>query len=117
MRILYVEDNVVVRELTHELLSQDQRQVVAMATAEQALREFKQQPFDVVITDVSLPAMSGLELIQNILDLKPHTPIIVASGYDLDLNLQRWGPNVRGIVKPFEPTEIDALITELCAAT
>ena len=116
MRILYVEDNVVVRELTHELLSQDQRHVVAMATAEQALREFKQQPFDVVITDVSLPAMSGLELIQNILDLKPQTPIIVASGYDLDLNLKRWGPNVRGIVKPFEPDEIDALITELCAA-
>jgi hypothetical protein len=43
-------------------------------------------------------------------------PIIVASGYFMDLSLQTFGPNVRSIIKPFEVEEIDALITELCAA-
>ncbi len=102
------------REVTAELLIQDRRHVVAMSTAEEALGEFKQHEYDVVITDVSLPAMSGLDLARQILNIEPKAPIIVASGYILDLNLQTWGPNVRAIVKPFEAAEIDALIAELC---
>jgi two-component system, cell cycle response regulator CpdR len=114
LRILYVEDNPIVREVTAELLDQDRRHIVAMSTAEEALGEFKQHEYDVVITDVSLPAMSGLDLARKILNIEPEAAIIVASGYVLDLNLLAWGPNVRAIVKPFEAAEIDALIAELC---
>ena len=116
-RILYVEDNSLVREVTSELLFQDDRHIVALSTAEEALREFQAQPFDIVITDVSLPAMSGLDLARRILDIKPETAIIVASGYFLDLSVLKLGPTVRAIVKPFESAEIDALIGELCAGT
>ena len=113
-RILYVEDNSIVREVTAELLAQEQRDIVAVATAEEALREFREHSFNVVITDVSLPQMSGLDLARKILDIDPKVLIIVASGYYLDLTLQKWGPNVRAIVKPFEAADIDALIAELC---
>jgi CheY-like chemotaxis protein len=116
LRILYVEDNPLVREVTSELLFQDDRQIVALSTAEEALQEFQTHPFDVVITDVSLPAMSGLDLARKILDINPKAAIIVASGYFLDLNVLKLGPTVRAIVKPFEASEIDALIEELCAA-
>jgi CheY-like chemotaxis protein len=116
LRILYVEDNPVVREVTAELLINDQRHIVALGTAEEALQEFAEQPFDIVITDISLPAMSGLDLARKILDIEPQAPIIIASGYFLDVSLQTWGPNVRAIIKPFEGPEIDALIEELCAA-
>jgi two-component system, cell cycle response regulator CpdR len=115
LRILYVEDHPMVREITTELLLQEQRYVVALGTAEEALQEFSGQPFDVVITDVSLPAMSGLDLARKILDIEPQVPIIVASGYALDLSLLTWGPRVRTIVKPFEAAQIDALIAEVCA--
>jgi two-component system, cell cycle response regulator CpdR len=115
LRILYVEDNPVVREITAELLIHDQRYIVALGTAEEALHEFSEHAFDVVITDVSLPAMSGLDLARKILNIEPKAPIIIASGYVLDLSLNTWGPNVRSIVKPFEGAEIDALIEELCA--
>jgi two-component system, cell cycle response regulator CpdR len=115
LRILYVEDNPIVREVTSELLVHDQRQIVALGTAEEALQEFSEHDFDVVITDVSLPAMSGLDLARKILNIEPKAPIIIASGYFLDLSLQTWGPNVRAIVKPFEGPEIDALIEEVCA--
>ena len=114
LRILYVEDNPIVREVTSELLVQDQRQIVALGTAEEALQEFSEHEFDVVITDISLPAMSGLDLARKILNIEPKAPIIIASGYFLDLSLNTWGPNVRAIVKPFEGPEIDALIEELC---
>ena len=116
LRILYVEDNPLVREVTSELLSQDERQVIALGTAEEALNAFKADPFDVVITDISLPVMSGLDLARNILTLKPSAPIIIASGYALTSVVQNLGPNVRTIVKPFEAFQIDSLITDLCAA-
>jgi len=115
LRILYVEDNDIVREVTAELLLKDQRQIVALGTAEEALQEFSEHAFDVTITDVSLPAMSGLDLARNILNIEPKASIIIASGYVLDLSLKKWGPNVRAVIKPFEVTEIDALIEELCA--
>jgi CheY-like chemotaxis protein len=116
LRILYVEDNQLVREVTSELLAQDQRQIVSLATAEEALDEFKVKHFDVVITDISLPVMSGLDLARNILLLKPSVPIIIASGYALTSIVSDLGPNVRTIVKPFEADQIDSLITDLCAA-
>jgi two-component system, cell cycle response regulator CpdR len=114
LRILYVEDDPLVREITSELLAQPQRHIVAVGTAEDALREFQACPFDVVITDVSLPAMSGLNLAKRLLDIDPKVPIIVASGYALELEPETWGSGVRAIVKPFEPASIDALIAELC---
>jgi CheY-like chemotaxis protein len=85
-----------------------------LGTAEEALREFRDQPFDILITDISLPAMSGLDLARKILEFAPQAAIIVASGYVLDLSLKTWGPKVRAIVKPFEAPQIDALIAELC---
>jgi two-component system, cell cycle response regulator CpdR len=115
LRILYVEDNAIVREVTAELLLSDERHIVALGTAEEALQEFSEHAFDITITDVSLPAMSGLDLARNILNIEPAAPIIIASGYALDLSLQKWGPNVRTVIKPFEVAEIDALIQELCA--
>ncbi|HTV94632.1 MAG TPA: response regulator [Steroidobacteraceae bacterium] len=115
LRILYVEDNPLVREVTSELLSQDAREVIARSTAEEALTEFKLQSFDVVITDISLPVMSGLDLARALLALQPRVPIILASGYALTSVVQNLGPNVRTIVKPFEAAEIDSLITDLCA--
>ncbi|HMK85639.1 MAG TPA: hypothetical protein VK437_06760 [Steroidobacteraceae bacterium] len=51
LRILYVEVNPLVRELTAELLAQHQRELVALSTAEQALDEFEKDPFEASATD------------------------------------------------------------------
>lgn len=116
LKILYVEDNDLVREVTAELLAQEQRQIVTCADAEEALRKFSEDSFDVVITDVSLPVMSGLELARSILRIKPQLPLIIASGYSLNFGLENWGSNVRTIIKPFESHEIEALISDLVAS-
>jgi two-component system, cell cycle response regulator CpdR len=113
LQILYVEDNPMVREITYELLCAEQRQIVATGSAEEALAVFRTRPFDLLITDVSLPAMSGLDLVRNVLSLNSKLPVIVASGYALDFGLENWGSNVRSIIKPFESREIDALIVQL----
>src|SRR6201996_5387478 len=113
LQILYVEDNEVVREITYELLCAEQRQIVALGTAEEALAVFRTQPFDVLITDVSLPVMSGLDLVRNVLSLNPRLPVIIASGYSVDFGTEAWGPNVRSIIKPVGSGRIGALIPQL----
>ena len=115
MRILYVEDNALVREVTSELLALDGRQIVACASAEQGLKEFNANVFDLIITDVSLPIMSGIDFARSILSVRPQMPIIIASGYSLDFGLENWGANVRAIIKPFAPPEIEALLSDMIA--
>ncbi len=113
LRILYVEDNALVREVTSELLAQEGRKLVALGSAEEALEAFRTDCFDLLITDVSLPVMSGTDLARTLLHEHPTLPIIIASGYSLDFGAERWAQNVRTIIKPFESQEIEALIVEL----
>jgi two-component system cell cycle response regulator CpdR len=112
-RVLYVEDNALVREITCELLADGLRDVVAVATGEEALSAFRAQPFDLVVTDVSLPAMSGVELVRRIQSIDPTLPIILASGYSLNVEQYQLGPRVRAMKKPFDLPAFDALIQEL----
>ena len=113
VRILYVEDNPLVREVTAELLAENGRKIVAMSSAEEALEAFRCDRYDLVITDVSLPVMSGMDLTRTLLRDNPTLPIIIASGYSLDFGIENWGQNVRAIIKPFDSDEINGLIAEL----
>jgi CheY-like chemotaxis protein len=115
-RVLYIEDSALVREITGELLARDSREIVAVGSGEEALAEFKGKRFDIIITDISLPAMSGIDLARTIQELAPSMPVILASGYALDLDELRLGARVRSIRKPFDIQQLDALIQDLCGS-
>jgi len=70
-RVLYVEDNDLVRELTCELLADYALEVVPVASGEAGLAAFQGGGFDIVVTDVSLPAMSGVDFVRHIKKLAP----------------------------------------------
>jgi len=53
------EDNPEIREMACELLAEDSREIVALATAEDALNAWGRGKFDILITDISLLGMSG----------------------------------------------------------
>ncbi len=115
LKVLYIEDNPLVREITCELLSDDgTRDVTAVATGEEGLSAVLNRRFDIVVTDVSLPAMSGLEFARQVKLIDPGMPIILASGYPLNAKDCRLGANVKTITKPFNPPDLDSLIQELC---
>jgi CheY-like chemotaxis protein len=113
-RVLYVEDNDLIREITCDLLADYALEVVPVASGEAGLDAFQGSVFDIVVTDVSLPAMSGVDFVRHIKKLSPAVPVILASGYPLVLQEGQLGSDVRSITKPFEPTQLDALIQELC---
>ncbi|HEY9065669.1 MAG TPA: response regulator [Burkholderiaceae bacterium] len=114
--ILYVEDNDDLRATIADLLAGPDRAVTPCESGEEALRVCEAQPFDVVVTDVSLPGLSGAELARRLLAKDPAQWIVLCSGYQFDEQIVRLGPNVRSLPKPFEPEELDALMSEIAAA-
>ena len=114
LRILYVEDNDLVREITLEILSHPGHSIVAVASAEEALELFESDAFDLVVTDISLPAMSGLDLAREILQRDSNVPIIIATGYNLQGGNFALGERVRAITKPFDQEQFDQVLNELC---
>ncbi|MFN3438886.1 MAG: response regulator [Acidovorax sp.] len=110
MRILYVEDNPELRETIGMLMEGDGQTVTSCATAEEALELDAQQTFDLLVSDVSLPGLSGTDLARKLLAEDPKRWVVLCSGYELGSYPTSWGPNVRTLLKPFELDELDQLL-------
>ena len=110
-----MEDNDDLREMICALLERDDREVVTAASAELALEAVAARSFDILMTDVSLPGLSGIDLARRLLATEPTQWIVLCSGYDFRHGLQELGPNVRSLPKPFEVEELDALLDEIAA--
>ncbi|MEN3330526.1 MAG: hypothetical protein V7638_5333 [Acidobacteriota bacterium] len=78
--ILVVDDDDVIRDTLCELLATNHHCQTAN-TGDEALRKLESQRFDVVLTDISMPGLSGGELLTRVLRLYPGTPVIVVSGF------------------------------------
>jgi PAS domain S-box-containing protein len=109
--ILVVEDEGPVRELVRRILSRHGYEVTTAADAAEALRllEEKGRPVHLVVSDVVLPRMSGVELGRELSRVAPQTPILFMTGY-VDDTAQRHGlPADTGdlnlIRKPFNATD------------
>jgi DNA-binding NtrC family response regulator len=77
--ILVVDDDALIRNTLSELLSHEHLCQTA-ETAENALAKLEAESFDVVLTDISMPGLSGLELLGHVLQKYPETPVIIISG-------------------------------------
>ena len=113
LRMLYVEDNAELRDIFQEMLEGNQREVVACATAEEALVLWQASEFDVLVSDISLPGMSGTDLARRVLALNPERWVVLCSGYAYGDALRTLGPRVRALSKPFELEDLDRLMDEI----
>jgi len=77
--ILIVDDDDVIRDTLKELLSEHYACQTA-GTADEAFARLAEKPYDLVLTDISMPGISGFELLGKVLDQYPKTPVIVVSG-------------------------------------
>ena len=82
-RILLVDDEEVLVEMAHEMLQELGYRVVAVKSSSLALELFLAQPeaFDLIITDMTMPGMTGAEIAEKMLAVRPRVPIILCTGF------------------------------------
>jgi PAS domain S-box-containing protein len=82
-RVLFVDDEEVLARLGEEMLATLGYRGVATSSSEEALRRFREDPeaFDCVITDQTLPHMTGAELARELLALRPGLPVVLCTGH------------------------------------
>ncbi|MFV9504398.1 MAG: response regulator [Oscillochloridaceae bacterium umkhey_bin13] len=89
-RILIVDDDPNIRRIVSMALTDDSPYIVsAVSSAEAALLHIARQPVDLLFTDIRMPGMSGLDLVQRVRELDPRTAVIVFTVSPEDLTPER----------------------------
>ena len=102
--VLVAEDDVGVRDFVTALLRRLKYRVEACATAEEAVEKFSQRPqdFSLVLTDLSMPGMSGSQLAQELRSRRSDLPVIIMTGYfsSTELEQDRVAMHFELLLKP-----------------
>ncbi|MEX2146088.1 MAG: sigma-54 dependent transcriptional regulator [Candidatus Rokuibacteriota bacterium] len=80
-RILVADDEPAQRELVGGFLRKHGFEVTEAADGRQALARFKQEPFDLVLTDQRMPDLSGLELLEGVRAITPEAAVVIMTAY------------------------------------
>jgi CheY-like chemotaxis protein len=107
-KILVIDDEPGIREILTKMLESRGYQVVACADGQSALHRFQEEPFDLVVTDLNMPGLSGWEVAREVKLHAPRTPVILITGtvYQVDLVETRANGIDFVIWKPFEFREV-----------
>lgn len=88
MRILFLDDEEMIRDLFREIFGTI-HDLTLIGSAEEALEVCKDKSFDLIITDVRLPKMSGIDFISRLRDKEINTPFIVITGnQDIEISIR-----------------------------
>ncbi len=107
-QILVVDDEPNLRRVLGAQLSRDGYEVHAVADGEEALRILQEQYVDVVITDLRMPRLDGLELLRRALALEPELPVVIITAHgtvDNAVEALKSGA-FDYITKPFDQNEV-----------
>ena len=108
LRVLLVEDDALIRLTTAEMLASLGHTVVEAGDAEEALSVIDGQPVDALVTDITLPGLSGDQLACTMRRRCPGLPVVLASGYDLSTGGTTPGaiPDAIHLAKPYDVTAL-----------
>lgn len=112
MRLLYVEDNEKLAQNTCDSLQKNSFTVDVVHTGEDAIHTVKSYNYDAIVLDLGLPDMDGLDVLAEIKQTHPETPVIICTARDaLDDRLKGLNSGSDDyLVKPFEASELVARI-------
>ena len=104
-RVLVVDDEELICRMIKRLLGSQRRfEIHSATTTLRALQAFDHEgPFDILLADVLMPGVGGVELARQLVGKKPDLKVIFMSG---DLDQQRLPENALGLQKPFEPRDL-----------
>ena len=116
-RILIVDDSVTMRQMVRMTLSRTGHEVVEAVDGAKGLAKASSESFDLVLSDINMPIMNGLDLVRSLRKLPKYkfTPIVLVTTESQAQKKQEGkAAGATGwIVKPFEPEQLLAVVNKV----
>ena len=113
-KVLLVEDETIVRESVRDWLTEDGYDVDVAEDGEEALQKIKKQEFGVIVFDLKLPGIDGLQVFEQAKELKPETKGVIITAYpskETQEKAKRLGL-LDYLAKPFKVEDLEKLVTK-----
>jgi DNA-binding NtrC family response regulator len=116
LSVLYVEDEEDTRIQISEILRMFFKTVIVAVNGKEGIEKFHTSNVDLILSDVTMPVMDGIELIKNVISLNPNTKTIVMTAHDTGLTLlEKENLHTTDIL--YKPIDIDStlqLLYDVC---
>jgi DNA-binding NtrC family response regulator len=106
-RVLVVDDEAVIRDALKRILEGERFSVETCVSGHSAIESLHERDFDLIVTDLKMPGMNGIEVLKAVKTLQPEAPVIMITGYasvDTAVDAMKNGA-VDYIAKPFSPDQ------------
>lgn len=116
LSILYVEDNDKLREETAEIFKLLFAKVDLACNGEEGIEKYNHEKYDIVITDINMPRINGIEMISQMREINPEQKVIAISAHDeseILISMMRRGVNTF-LLKPINFDEMLSIIYPVC---
>jgi CheY-like chemotaxis protein len=114
-KVLVVDDDPVVGKSFNRVLSNKGYSVITALNAAEALERMRRDEYDLVVTDIKMPGMDGLELAETVKARRPWTPVVIVTGYGTSADEAR--AKAAGVTaflhKPLSPEMIEGSTAEV----
>ena len=116
-KILIIDDEQLMREFLAETLTRSNYRVVCAKDGAEGLKEITTDSFDLIITDIKMPEMNGIELIQQVRKIDKNMPIIVCTAFQyMKDDYELVNANLAAYVtKPFKNDQFRELVKNILA--
>ena len=112
-RILVLDDELVIQQLLVRAFTEDRYQVEAAEDSNAALKRMKEEPFDLLITDLKMPRVSGMDVLKEMKSVNPYMEVIIITGYptvESAVEAVKMGA-FDFVCKPFDLAEMKTTVT------
>jgi CheY-like chemotaxis protein len=115
LRVLLVEDDDDNRELMAEVLESSGCRVLSAASGQDGLKTLSENPIDVVVTDVGMPGMGGLEMARAAKAMAPEVPVVIVTGWAEreDIASARGKEVDAVLIKPVDPEALTQAVSDV----
>lgn len=114
-KILIVDDELIMRESLAGWLERDGHEVTKTASGEEALKVLKNSRFDILLVDIKMEGMSGLDVLKQVRENDPEVSVVMITAYgSISTAIEAMKNGAYDyLLKPFEPDELGVLIEKI----
>lgn len=113
--ILIVDDDEALREALRKILEDDGYGIIVAASGEQAIEILREHPVDLMLTDIRMPGMSGLDLLKKVREIHSTLGVIILTGYgeiESYIEAMHFGA-LEYLSKPFKANELKFIVNKI----